>query len=112
MSIQRALMQPSKSRGNIGNFVSVLLIAALFAVMNTATSAERYVLGFGAKQKTSKFSLSVGKSQIIYSRESLDQVVIGSPEIADIKLLSSRQVLILGKKPGRTNLVFRAKRGT
>ncbi|MDT8452505.1 MAG: type II and III secretion system protein family protein [Gammaproteobacteria bacterium] len=77
--------------------------------MNSATSAERkdYVLEFGARQ--SQFSLSIGKSQIIYSPRSLDQVVIGSPEIADIKLLSSRQVLILGKKPGRTNLVFRDK---
>lgn len=110
MSIQTTLMYPSKFRGNIGNFVSVLLIAALFAVMNTATSAEQkdYVLEFGAKQ--SQFSLSIGKSQIIYSPKSLDQVVIGSPEIADIKLLSDRQVLILGKTPGRTNLVFRDKK--
>ncbi|MCK5003099.1 MAG: type II and III secretion system protein family protein [Gammaproteobacteria bacterium] len=110
MSIQLALtMHPAKSWGNIGNFVRVLLIAALCAVTSTATSAERkdYVLEFGAKQ--SQFSLSVGKSQIIYSPKSLDQVVIGSPEVADIKLLSSRQVLILGKEPGRTNLVFRDK---
>ena len=89
--------------------VSVLLMTALLLVMNTATSSDRkdYVLEFGAKQ--SQFSLSIGKSQIIYSPRSLDQVVIGSPETADIKLLSSRQVLILGKKPGRTNLVFRDK---
>ena len=53
--------------------------------------------------------MSVGKSQIIYSPKSLDQVVIGSPDVADIKLLSDRQVLILGKEPGRTNLVFRDK---
>ncbi len=89
--------------------LSVLLMTVLLLVMNTAVSAERkdYVLEFGAKQ--SQFSLSIGKSQIIYSPRSLDQVVIGSPETADIKLLSSRQVLILGKKPGRTNLVFRDK---
>ena len=109
MNIQSAFMCPAKTRGDISGFVSVLLIAALLAFTSTATSAERkdYVLEFGAKQ--SQFSLSVGKSQIIYSPKSLDQVVIGSPEIADIKLLSSRQVLILGKEPGRTNLVFRDK---
>ena len=109
MSMQLTLMHPTKSRSGIGSFVRVLLAAALFAVMNTAMSAERkdYVLEFGADQ--SQFSLSIGKSQIIYSPKSLDQVVIGSPEIADIKLLSSRQVLILGKEPGRTNLVFRDK---
>lgn len=109
MSMQTTLMCPSKSKGKIGSFVSVLLIAVLFAIMNTTSAAERkdYVLEFGAKQ--TQFSLSVGKSEIIYSPKSLDQVVIGSPEIADIKLLSSRQVLILGKEPGRTNLVFRDK---
>ena len=109
MSIQPTLMYPAKSRSNIRSFVRVLLVAALFAVTSTATYAERkdYVLEFGAEQ--SQFSLSVGKSQIIYSPKSLDQVVIGSPEVADIKLLSSRQVLILGKEPGRTNLVFRDK---
>ena len=109
MNIQSAFMLPAKTRGVISSFVSVLLISALLAISNTATSAERkyYVLEFGAKQ--SQFSLSVGKSQIIYSPKSLDQVVIGSPDIADIKLLSSRQVLILGKEPGRTNLVFRDK---
>lgn len=89
--------------------VTVLLLTSLLLVMNSETWAERkdYVLEFGAKQ--SQLSLSIGKSQIIYSPQSLDQVVIGGPEIADIKLLSSRQVLILGKKPGRTNLVFRDK---
>jgi pilus assembly protein CpaC len=81
----------------------------LFAITNTSTAADRYVLEFGGIDKTTELSLSINKSQIIYSRKSLDQVVIGSPEIADIKLLSSRQVLILGKKPGRTNLVFRDK---
>ena len=109
MCIQRTLMYPSKRRGNMRNLIRVLMVAALFSVMNTAMSAERkdYVLEFGAKQ--SQFSLSIGKSQIIYSPKSLDQVVIGNPEIADIKLLSNRQVLILGKQPGRTNLVFRDK---
>lgn len=101
-------MLQSKFRSNRTRF-SILLITVLLLIMNSATSAERkdYVLEFGARQ--SQFSLSIGKSQIIYSPRSLDQVVIGSPEIADIKLLSSRQVLILGKKPGRTNLVFRDK---
>ena len=109
MSIQSTLMHPSKSQVYVGNIVRVLLTAALFVVMNTAVSAERkdYVLEFGADQ--TQFSLSIGKSQIIYSPKSLDQVVIGNPDIADIKLLSSRQVLILGKEPGTTNLVFRDK---
>jgi pilus assembly protein CpaC len=83
-----------------------MLVALLLSVCS-ANAAETVVLEFGGIKKTSELRLSIGKSQIIYSRQPLDQVVIGNPEIADIKLLSSRQVLILGSKPGHTNLVFR-----
>ena len=110
MKFQSALMKPFRLQHNIGSFFIVLLIVALYTVMNTAFAAQRYVLEFGVRDKTTELSLSINKSQIIYSPQSLDQVVIGSPEIADIKLLSSRQVLILGKKPGRTNLVFKNKK--
>ena len=86
--------------------LSLLLMLSLSA---GAMAAERVILEFGGIKKTSELRLSIGKSQIIYSQQALDQVVIGNPEIADIKLLSSRQVLILGNKPGHTNLVFRDK---
>lgn len=56
---------------------------------------------------SSEIHLSIGKSQIIHTYAAVEQVVIGSPTIADVKALSSRQVLILGINPGRTNLVLR-----
>lgn len=68
-----------------------------------------YVLEYDRRDDRSELLLSVGKSQVITSRSPLDQVVIGNPAIADIKLLSNNQVLILGIKPGHTNLVFRDK---
>jgi pilus assembly protein CpaC len=86
-----------------------LLMFVLLSLTSVAMAADRIVLEFGGIKKTSELRLSIGKSQIIYSQQPLDQVVIGNPEIADIKLLSSRQVLILGNKPGHTNLVFRDK---
>ncbi|MEN8169061.1 MAG: type II and III secretion system protein family protein [Pseudomonadota bacterium] len=86
-----------------------LLLLVMLSLASVAMAAERVILEFGGVKKTSEMRLSIGKSQIIYSQKPLDQVVIGNPEIADIKLLSSRQVLILGSKPGHTNLVFRDK---
>ena len=86
-----------------------LLLLVMLSLTSGAMAAERIILEFGGIKKTSELRLSIGKSQIIYSQQALDQVVIGNPEIADIKLLSSRQVLILGNKPGHTNLVFRDK---
>lgn len=94
--------------GLVVNSVKLMVVALLLSVFS-ANAAETVTLEFGGIKKTSELRLSIGKSQIINSREPLDQVVIGNPEIADIKLLSSRQVLILGSKPGHTNLVFRDK---
>ena len=89
--------------------VKKLLLMVMLSLTSGAMAAERIILEFGGMKKTSELRLSIGKSQIIYSQQALDQVVIGNPDIADIKLLSSRQVLILGNKPGHTNLVFRDK---
>jgi len=55
----------------------------------------------------SELGLAVGKSEVLRSATDLREVVVGNPAVADIKLLSSRQVLILGRKAGRTNVVFR-----
>lgn len=92
-----------------GLLMLLILLAATFA-SNVLAATGNYTLEFGGAKETSELRLSIGKSQIIYSPRALEQVVIGSPDIADIKLLSSRQVLILGKKPGHTNLVFRDKK--
>ncbi|MCK0153403.1 type II and III secretion system protein family protein [Alcanivorax sp. S6407] len=82
-----------------------MLLATVAA--GVASAAERYELQFSDGLQKEELTLSLGKSQMIYSPSPLDQVVIGNPEIADIKLLSSRHVLILGLKPGHTNLAFR-----
>lgn len=86
----------------LASAIGLLPLAPVFA--NTP-----YVLEYERRDERSELLLSVGKSQVITSRSPLDQVVIGNPAIADIKLLSNNQVLILGIKPGHTNLVFRDK---
>lgn len=91
------------------NGLMAWLLVLLLAITSPLLAADRYTLEFGTGDKTTELRLSIGKSQIIYSPQPIDQVVIGSPAIADIKLLSARQVLILGKTPGDTNLVFRDK---
>lgn len=101
MSRKESVFQP----GNLKQ----LLLFMMFSLASVAMAADQVILEFGGIKKTSELRLSIGKSQIIYSQQPLDQVVIGNPAIADIKLLSSRQVLILGNKPGHTNLVFRDK---
>lgn len=92
-----------------GSAVLLGVLLSVYTPNTTYAADDSYTLEFGSRDKTSELRLSIGKSQIIYSPQILDQVVIGNPAVADIKLLSSRQVLILGNKPGHTNLVFRDK---
>jgi pilus assembly protein CpaC len=51
--------------------------------------------------------LPVGTSRLFTVPMNLSQVLIGDTEIADVQLLSSRRVLLLGKSAGRTNLTLR-----
>jgi pilus assembly protein CpaC len=91
--------------------VPAFVLAGLMAAVPVApvSASSPYVLEYERRDDRSELLLSVGKSQMITSRSPLDQVVIGNPAIADIRLLSNNQVLILGIKPGHTNLVFRDK---
>lgn len=87
------------------------LATSMVGVLPLSAGAQQdpYYLEFGQRDEQTELRLSIGKSQIIRSQRALDQVVIGNPAVADIKLLSSTQVLILGIKPGHTNLVFKDK---
>ena len=89
--------------------VLACLCSALLMPSAGAQGNTPYVLEYDRRDSRSELQLSVGKSQMITSRSALDQVVIGNPEIADIRLLSNNQVLILGIAPGHTNLAFRDK---
>ncbi|MDT8403040.1 type II and III secretion system protein family protein [Sulfuriflexus sp.] len=86
-----------------------LVALAMFWASPQAFALEQYRLELGEGVASSELELAVGKSEIIYSPQRLKEVFIGNPDIADVKLLSSQQVLVLGKAPGRTNLAFRNK---
>lgn len=85
-------------------------VLAMGVAGESLAATDTVALEFGERKPTD-LRLAIGQSQIIQSAVPLEQVVIGSPDVADIKLLSARRVLILGIKPGRTNLVFRQKDG-
>lgn len=103
-------MKKCMKRRSLGAAILMSLLAIGVVQESIAAEVDTVLLEFG-QRKSTDLRLAIGQSQIIQSAVPLEQVVIGSPEIADIKLLSSRRVLILGIKPGRTNLVFRQKDG-
>lgn len=56
-----------------------------------------------------EISLLVGQSQFINTALPVEQTVIGNPDVADTKLLTTQRILLLGIKPGSTNLTLRPK---
>ena len=56
--------------------------------------------------------LSVGKSALVRLQGEASRVSIGNPDIADVTLINPREVYLLGKKPGSTNLFVWSKNRT
>jgi pilus assembly protein CpaC len=50
------------------------------------------------------YPLSLGKSSTYRLKESANRVSVGDPNIADVRLLNSKEIYILGKKTGSTNI--------
>ncbi|WP_198507396.1 type II and III secretion system protein family protein [Mariprofundus ferrinatatus] len=83
----------------------MLLIIALIAMPAYAT--DSFTLDLGDAAKSGELNLAVGKSKIINSPVHIKEIVIGKPEVVDVKLLNSRKLLVLGKAAGYTNVAFR-----
>ena len=58
------------------------------------------------KAEIQKLSLTVGKSVIVSSSETVKRVSLGSQDIADAIVLTPRQISVIGKAPGVTNLIL------
>jgi pilus assembly protein CpaC len=58
------------------------------------------------RDNNEKLYAVVGKSQLIKFDEPVKRISITDPGLADLVLLSPKELLLNGKKPGRTSLVF------
>lgn len=58
------------------------------------------------EDRNQKLYSVVGKSQILRFDQSIKRVSITNYEIADVVVLSPKQLLVNGKKPGSTSLIF------
>lgn len=50
------------------------------------------------------YPLSLGKSSVYRLKDSANRVSVGDPKIADVRLINNREIYILGKKTGSTNI--------
>jgi pilus assembly protein CpaC len=55
-------------------------------------------------QMNINYPIAVGKSAVYRLKEAANRVSVADPAIADVRLLSNREIYILGKKMGSTNI--------
>lgn len=72
----------------------------------TTNKSKNINLSSQIKDKNEKLYTIVGKSQLLKFDEPVTRVSITDPQFADIVLLSPQELLLNGKKAGRTSLIF------
>ena len=81
-----------------------------YAVLTSLLLSAGVVLAAPAVHAATPLNVAVHESRYI-QETGLTRVAIGSPEIADVQLLSARDFLLVGKKPGSTTLLVWSANG-
>ena len=82
-----------------------LIGLALLCVIAIPTGATAQVmLASGMDRQVVEVALN--QSQILYIEQPVAKISVGNPEIADILILRSRQLYVVGKKLGSTNVTL------
>lgn len=76
-----------------GACIGLLTAFLLFALGSTAAAAE-----------TTRVAL--GENLRLSLREEVVRLAVGDPDVASVQIVSSREILLLGRRPGRTNLIL------
>src|SRR4030043_473352 len=94
------------------NVFAILIIVSIISLIFPNESLAQGGSTFSVTPQ--KFMINVGESRIIDLNEKLGplgKIELVDPKIADIIVLSPRQLYLTGKSPGKTTLVLRGKDG-
>src|SRR4029078_2348534 len=82
-------------------FVTVVLPSSAISVSSAEKKAAAFISDV---QNVRKISVTLNKSRTFRVERPFTTVVVGSPDIADVRSLSDRVIYVLGKKVGTTNI--------
>ena len=84
----------SDARISSGRFLGALLLVLQIAGLAAASTAEgrRVIL--------------VGENTRMSFEEEIVRIAVGDPQIANVQMVSNREILVLGRRAGQTNLLF------
>ena len=83
-----------------------VLVVSLWFLYSLASSAQAPSQGAIRTYTPQKLNLTVGKSLVIDTPAAVTRVSLANPEIADTVVISPRQVYLIGKAVGTTNLTL------
>jgi pilus assembly protein CpaC len=63
-------------------------------------------LAAAARAEPAPIALTVGVQRVLELPAAIERVAIGAPDIADVQLVSDRELLLTGKAPGSTSLHY------
>ncbi len=89
-------------------FISTL--SALVTLLWVTGVAAQVMISSGLERQM--VDVALNQSQILYLDEPIAKVSLGNPDIADILILRSRQLYVVGKKLGSTNVTLWDKSNT
>ena len=96
----------------LNKHMTVLKLAGIFSLLLLYVAGGNPVWASGPSRVTvaaaqaEKLGVAVGKSVIVESKEPIKRISIARPDVADALVLSPRQIYIIGKTPGVTNLTL------
>lgn len=91
----------SKRRGIPWTQLAVMLALACLIGRNAAAEQTEALPASDPKQVV----LYVGQSRLLPVFD-LKRVAVGNPEVADVRVVSDRELMVLGKRAGMTNLIL------
>ncbi len=94
---------PVMRRSGLTSVVILFLILLIFFPTAVRGGSAKIIV---EKADPQKLSLTVGKSVIVSSSDPVKRVSLGSQDIADAIVLTPRQISVIGKAPGVTNLIL------
>lgn len=88
-----------------------LLITLVLVVPVTSSWAQNSDNDISFTKTMQVIEAPLGKSTVIKMPNSIERIAVGNPLLADVMLLNKRELYILGKKVGVTNLLLWTKSG-
>lgn len=94
--------------------VNLNAVAATIAKLpvNGKASSKPEVQTQGPVQMAAPLRLTAGKSMLLQLPEKAERLSVGNPDVADVVLINPREIYLLGKKSGHTNLLVWTAQGS